>query len=166
MKSTGHTGREMSRSESGTVLPLTARDVLEQKGSEVITIEPERSVQEAIHTMVTRGVGALVVVKGGDIVGMLTERDILRASDHNFDRLSALSVSELMTRQVMIGLWDDSLDDVMDLMTEKHIRHVPIMAAGSLAGILSIGDVVKARGHNAEIVIRYLKDYIEGRYPR
>jgi CBS domain-containing protein len=146
-------------------MPLTAGDVLRRKGHQVITIAPEQSIEEAIHTLVTHGVGSLLVVEGDRIAGMLTERDVLRANDRSFDRMRGITVSDLMTREVIIGLVDDSLDYVMDLMTDRHIRHVPIMSGGKLAGILSIGDVVKARSHNAEIVIRYLKDYINGQYP-
>lgn len=145
---------------------MTAADVLRHKGTEVITVSPEDSVQEAIQTLVNNGVGSLLVVDElKNIVGILSERDILRASAKGLERLRELTVSDLMTREVIIGLMDDSLDYIMDLITEKRIRHLPIMDRGRLAGILSIGDVVKTKARLAEVDIRYLTDYITGIYP-
>lgn len=141
--------------------------VLSVKGSKVITIGPDQSVLEAIQVFVQHSVGALLVVDlNEEIVGIITERDILRANAKSFDRMSGIKVADLMTREVIIGLIEDSLDYVMDLMTEKRIRHLPILKRGcELAGILSIGDVVKARALHAEVEIHYLTDYITGQYP-
>lgn len=145
---------------------MNAKDVLRQKGSKVILIEPQQSVHQAIDLLVTNGVGALVVVDEKEsIVGMLTERDILRANAKSFDKLNGITVADLMTKKVIIGLEQDDLEDVMCLMTERHIRHLPIMSEGKLAGILSIGDLVKAKARQAEFEIRYLTDYISGQYP-
>jgi CBS domain-containing protein len=145
----------------------TVGQVLSVKGNEVISIRPEQSVLEAIEVFVKHSVGALLVTDSNDeIVGILTERDILRANARSFDRMSGFKVSDLMTREVIIGLTEDSLDYVMDLMTERRIRHLPILErSGELTGILSIGDVVKARARHAEVEIRYLTDYITGQYP-
>ncbi len=145
---------------------MNAKDVLQQKGSKVILVNPEQSIQEAIDTLVSNGVGALVVVnEKKNIVGMLTERDILRANAKSFDRLNGIKVSDLMSEKVIIGLEHDDLDYVMRLMTERKIRHLPIMSQGKLVGIVSIGDLVKAKVRQAEFEIRYLTDYISGQYP-
>ena len=145
---------------------MNTRDVLRQKGSKVITIHPQKGIKEAIDRLVTNGVGALVVVDDqNNVAGMLTERDILRANAKSFDQLEGILVSDLMSKKVIIGLEQDDLEDVMCLMTEQHIRHLPIMSEGKLAGILSIGDLVKAKARQAEFEIHYLTDYISGKYP-
>lgn len=159
------TGTEVKKIAKRT----TVGQVLSVKGSKVISIGPDRSVLEAIQVFAQHSVGALLVIdaaKNDEIVGIITERDILRANAKSFDRMSGIKVADLMTRELIIGLTEDSLDYVMDLMTEKRIRHLPILErGGELAGILSIGDVVKALTHHAEVEIRYLTDYITGQYP-
>lgn len=145
---------------------MTVGDILRHKGSEVITISPEDSILEAMQKLVNKGVGSLLVVDElSNIVGILSERDILRESSRNYSGLSELRVADLMTREVIIGLVDDSLEYIMDLITEKRIRHLPILDRGKLVGILSIGDIVKTKARMAEVDIRYLTDYITGSYP-
>ncbi len=145
---------------------MSVADVLRSKGSKVITIRPEQSLLEGIRTLVSNGVGALLVVGEGDrILGICTERDVLRENARNFDQLGKIKVSDVMTKDVVIGFPEDSLDYVMGLMTEKRIRHVPIMNQGKLVGLVSIGDVVKAKVRQAEVEIRHLTDYITGKYP-
>lgn len=146
---------------------MNAVDILKNKGSKVVTISPERPVREAIDTLVDSGVGSLIVVDDTQmVVGVITERDILRASSRCFDCLKGLKVSDLMSSDVIIGLPEQSADELLGMMTEKHIRHLPIMAEGSLSGIVSIGDLVKAKIQWAEVEIVYLKDYIADGYPR
>jgi len=145
---------------------MNASDILQNKGSKVVTIQPDHEVRQAIQTLVQEGVGSLVVVdQGGKLVGVLTERDILQASARCFDCLKDLKVADLMSSEVIIGLPDQSVDTLMCLMTDKHVRHLPIMEDGRLAGILSIGDLVKAKAQRAEVEIHYLKDYIADKYP-
>lgn len=145
---------------------MNAADILKNKGSKVVTIKPELQVRQAIDTLVTEGVGSLVVVNEEQTpVGVITERDILRASARCFDCLKNLKVSELMSKDVIIGLPEQSADTLLGMMTEKHIRHLPIMDDGKLAGLLSIGDLVKAKIEWAEVEIYYLNDYIADRYP-
>jgi CBS domain-containing protein len=145
---------------------MSVAEILRTKGSKVITIEPQSTTHQAIRALVNNGVGALLVVDdAGQVVGILTERDVLRENARHFDRLSETKVSDIMTEDVVIGFLEDSLDYVMSLMTEKRIRHLPILDRGKLAGIVSIGDVVKTRAQHAEVEIRHLTDYITGRYP-
>ncbi len=146
---------------------MKAADILKTKGSNVVTIKPERAVRQAIERLTQHGVGSLVVVDEKDrLIGVITERDILRASARCFDCLEDLKVADLMSKEVIIGLPDQPVDALMRLMTDKHIRHLPIMEEGSLAGLLSIGDLVKARAKWAEVEVLYLTDYIADRYPR
>jgi CBS domain-containing protein len=164
------------KAAADTVAPgvgtMTARDVLKGKGrgkaqaERVLTIRPEQPLIDAIQILTEHSIGALLVVSGEDgIVGIITERDILRAQARLFDHLGGAEVQDLMTRNVIIALASDSVDYLMNLFTKERIRHVPIMEEGQLVGILSIGDVVKARARQAEGDIRYLTDYIKGRYP-
>ncbi len=145
---------------------MNALDILKNKGNKVVTVAPERPVREAIDTLVKEGVGSLIVVDGAEmVVGVLTERDILRASSRCFDCLKDLKVADLMSREVIIGLPDQSADELLGMMTEKYIRHLPIMEGKRLSGIISIGDLVKAKIEWAEVEIVYLTDYIADKYP-
>jgi CBS domain-containing protein len=145
---------------------MTVADILRSKGSSVITVRPESTLADAIRTLVHNGVGSLVVSDEKDrVLGLITERDILRENARQFDQLGGRKVAQVMTQDVIIGFVEDSLDYVMALMTEKRIRHLPIMSHGRLVGIISIGDVVKAKVREAEVEIRHLTDYITGKYP-
>jgi CBS domain-containing protein len=145
---------------------MNVASVLKNKSSRVVTIRPDRPLREAVETLVEHRVGALLVVDAeGQVVGMLSERDVLRESARRFDALGGRSGADIMVRDVIIGLPDDPLDYVVNLMTEKRIRHLPIIDEGKLTGIISIGDVVKAKVAQAEVEIRHLTDYITGRYP-
>ncbi len=144
---------------------MTVADILKQKGSQVVTIGPQELLATAVRALVSAGVGSLLVVDGERIVGILTERDVLRENARHFDEMKGRKVADIMTTDVLIGVPGDSLDYVMDLMTARRIRHLPILQDGALAGIVSIGDVVKARARTAEVEVRHLTDYIMGRYP-
>ena len=142
---------------------MRIRDILRQKGSEVVTIEPERTVQEAIRRLVDHKIGALVVTRNhGSVVGIITERDILRESAERSDRLRETRVRDVMTTEVIIGLPDDDLDYVMGIMTKNRIRHLPVLEGEQLAGIISIGDVVSTQLRRTEFENHMLKDYIQG----
>ncbi|MBI5489230.1 MAG: CBS domain-containing protein [Deltaproteobacteria bacterium] len=144
---------------------MTVAEILRNKGSTVVSIGPDTPLYQAVKTLTEAGVGALLVIEGERIVGILTERDLLRENARHFDELKARKTSDVMTRDVLIGIPGDSLDYVMDLMTARRIRHLPIMDDGRLAGIVSIGDVVKAKAQQAEVEVRHLTDYIMGKYP-
>jgi CBS domain-containing protein len=142
---------------------MTIRGILRQKGSDVVTIEPERTVLAAIRRLVDHRIGALVVTRDhGSIVGIITERDILRESAERSDRLHETRVRDVMTTDVIIGLPDDDLDYVMGIMTKNRIRHLPVLEGEQLAGIISIGDVVNIQLRRTEFENRMLKDYIQG----
>ena len=145
---------------------MSVADILRQKGTKVVTTRPDTTLHEAIKTLTSNFIGALLVTEEDDrIVGILTERDILRASVDHHEKLKTVPVSEIMTKDVLIGIPEDSLDYVMCIMTEKRIRHLPIISEGALAGLVSIGDVVKAKAEVQETEVRQLTDYITGKYP-
>ncbi len=143
---------------------MNVTHLLSIKGREVTTISPHRSVRDALDVLREHGIGALVV-RGATppFDGILSERDIVRALA--IDGAAALdrSVDELMTREVNVCEESTSLAALMALMTEKRIRHVPVVRDGQLTGLVSIGDVVKARVDELERERRELLDYVAAR---
>ena len=144
----------------------TLADVLGAKGSDVITVQSDRTVLEAIEVLVQNGIGALLVVDPGDeIAGILSERDILREVRVRSGEVGERKVGDIMTRDLIIGLPGDDLDYVRGVMTEKRIRHLPVMKDGRLCGLVSQGDLVKADRTQKAYEVRLLRDYITDRYP-
>jgi CBS domain-containing protein len=143
---------------------MNVSNLLATKGREVATISQERSVTDALAILKERGVGALVVTGSlPPLVGILSERDIVRAlATQGVDALDA-DVAELMTSEVRVCDEDTSMASLMGLMTEHHIRHVPVVQDGKLAGLVSIGDVVKARLDELESDKQELLDYVSAR---
>jgi len=138
------------------------RDILRSKGTAVVTTRPDATIHEAMTLLVTHRIGSLVVTdEPGKIVGLITERDILRECAARSERVKATRVQEVMTTNLIIGVLDDEVGYVMGIMTQNRIRHLPIMAGEHLEGIISIGDVVKAQLEETEFENRYLKDYIQ-----
>ncbi len=135
--------------------------ILASKGSAVATIAPAATVAEAADELRLRGVGALVVSSDGrTIEGILSERDVVRRLAERGEHLLALPVSDLMTVTVRTCAPDDSAEDLMSIMTEHRIRHLPVADGGVLAGIVSIGDIVKWRVTELEDETQKLHDYI------
>ena len=136
-------------------------DILGTKGGLVYTISPATSVAQAAAQLSTRRIGSLVVVdKHGDVAGIVSERDIVRALALFGDLALDRDVGEIMTRDVVTCDPDDSIDEVMATMTRGRFRHVPVVKHGELYGLVSIGDVVKARleeqAHEAEALRAYI----------
>jgi CBS domain-containing protein len=143
---------------------MTLRDILQVKGNQVYTVRADQTVQEAVGILMQYRVGALLVVDAqGSGVGLISERDILRECLHRSDQLGRISVRDAMTRDVIIGLPDDDISHAMSLMTNNRVRHLPVMDGGALAGLVSIGDVVKAMLNETEHENHYLKEYMFGR---
>jgi CBS domain-containing protein len=143
---------------------MKIRDVLKVKGSQVYSVAPHRTLVDALALLVQFHVGALLVVDDdGHAVGIITERDILRECHHRRGRLESLLVREAMTRDLIIGVPDDDLGYTMGIMTNNRIRHLPVVDGDRIAGLISIGDVVKACLEETEYENRYLKEYISAR---
>jgi CBS domain-containing protein len=143
---------------------MKVQDVLQKKGSQVFSIGPDRTVREAIRELMERRIGALLVMEGEEMLGIITERDILREAGTHAGRLDKRKVREAMTADLIVGVPDDDLNYVMGIMTRNKIRHLPIVEGRSLKGILSIGDLVWSCLTEAEFENRHLKEYIVGRY--
>ena len=137
--------------------------ILERKGSDVATISPDATLADAVTLLAERGVGALVVSTGGGSVdGILSERDIVRRLATDGQDTLRLLVRDAMTAEVRTCTRATTVDELMATMTERRIRHVPVVVDGRLAGIVSIGDVVKSRMDELEIETEALHDYVTG----
>ena len=136
-------------------------EILRTKGHNVLTIGPRATLAEVVTTMVEHNCGSLVVCDGDALVGIITERDILRVCAAETRSLREIIVEERMTRDVITGLASDPISSVMGLMTERRIRHLPVLEDGKLAGLVSIGDVVKAEHSTLSVENQYLKHYIQ-----
>ncbi len=120
-------------------------DVLRNKGSAVATVESRASVADLVAGLAEHNVGAMVVLGADGIAGIVSERDVVRHLHDRGAELLAASVAEIMTTEVFTCSPKDSVDSLTVLMTERRIRHVPVVSDGRLVGIVSIGDVVKSR---------------------
>ncbi len=135
-------------------------DVLRSKGATVATITPETSVAGLLTELSVRNIGAMVVVSPDGLVGIVSERDVVRMLHEIGAELLRRSVSEIMTTLVATCSPDDTVDSVSALMTKNRVRHVPVVIGGRLAGIVSIGDVVKTRMEELEREQQQLQAYI------
>lgn len=140
----------------------TVRQVLKVKGSDIWSIAAQATVYEALEVMADKNVGALLVIDGKKVVGILSERDYARRLVLKGKSSKETSVGELMTQKVFCVGPGDSLEHCMALMTAKGIRHLPVMEDDQLIGILSIGDVVKRVIAEQEFAIDQLVRYISG----
>ncbi len=141
---------------------MTIKQLLDRKGREVFTIAPEESVFEAIRRMAEKGIGALVVTEGGEPVGILTERDYARKVILKGRSSKETPVREIMSSPVIFIRPEQTIEEAMAIMTEKKIRHLPVLAEGRLGGLISIGDVVKAIIEDQKFTIDQLTNYIHG----
>ena len=135
-------------------------DVLRNKGSAVATVAPTVSVTELIAELATHNVGALPVVDGGELVGIVSERDVVRRLHAGGASLLEASVGDIMTTEVTTCSPEDRVADLAAVMTSRRFRHLPVVVDGALAGIVSIGDLVKARIDLLESEREQLQSYI------
>ena len=144
---------------------MTVAAMLADKGREVTTITAAKSIADAVAVLAKHKIGALVVVEGGDrIIGIISERDIVRAIAAGAAAGAGAAliepVSSIMTRTVVTCSEGETIDSVMSRMTRGRFRHLPVVAGGKLAGIISIGDVVKARIQQVEHEAEEMRTYI------
>lgn len=140
----------------------TVRDLLNTKGGEVWTIQPDETVLDAIKQMADQDVGALVVIEDGKATGIFTERHYAREVFLKGRHSPTTPIREIMNTRVICVSPDQTIAECMAVMTEKRIRHLPVLDNGKLVGIVSIGDLVKSRIADQEFVIEQLTQYIHG----
>jgi CBS domain-containing protein len=140
----------------------TVKQILDQKGHKVWDVSPEDLIIDALQLMAEKNVGALLVIDRGQVVGVISERDYARKVDLVGKNASNTRVREIMTRDVIYIEPNQTVEGCMALMTNKRIRHLPVLEAGMLVGVISIGDIVKAVISDKEFMIEQLESYITG----
>src|SRR6266850_160886 len=137
---------------------MSIQAILYQKGENVETIAPDASVRDAAARLRDENIAALVVTKAGAILGIVSEREIVRALSGHGERAAAMKVADILMRDFATVAPEDSLKRAMTLMTRHRTRHLPVLRGGKLAGIVSIGDVVKHRLEDLELGTNVLHD--------
>ena len=140
----------------------TVKQILDDKGHSVFTIDQDASVFDAISMMADKRVGALAVTKEDKLVGLISERDYARKCFLKGRSSPETKVSEIMTDQVVVVPPERTTEECMALMTEKHFRHLPVVKDGDLVGMVSIGDMVKSIISEQKFIIEQLEHYITG----
>jgi CBS domain-containing protein len=138
----------------------TVRQLLQDKGHEVSSIEPDKSVYDAIKLMAAKNIGALLVLEVGKLIGIISERDLSRKVNMLDKPLRNVLVKEIMSNQVVYVNPDNTTEDCMALVTEMRVRHLPVLENDQIIGIISIGDLVKDAISDREFVIDQLERYI------
>jgi CBS domain-containing protein len=143
---------------------MTVEAILRRKGPNVVTTPPTTTVKSAAELMREKNIAALMVVKDDATLGIVTERDIVRAFARDGGAIGSKPVQDIMTAKLITGTPTDSVKHVMEVMTNKRIRHFPVYKDGKLAGLVSIGDVVRHRLQDLELEKNVLRDaYIAAR---
>ena len=136
--------------------------ILEEKSGDVLQIDGGATVFEAITKMVDANVGSLLVTEDGEIVGIMTERDYLRRVTLQGRTDKETAVREIMSSPLVVATPETLIDECMAMMTDRRIRHLPVVDDGAVVGVVSIGDLVKFRAKEQAFEIKYLTDYITG----
>ena len=143
---------------------MTIETILRRKGTDVTTIAPEASIKSAADWLCAKNIGALVVASENAVLGLISEREIVRAFSRHGEAAGSMTVREIMQYGMTTVSPDESVNRVMNLMTQHRVRHMPVLRDGKLVGIVSIGDVVKHRLQDLELETNVLRDvYYAGR---
>jgi CBS domain-containing protein len=134
-------------------------EILEEKGGDVLEIDGESSVFEAVQLMVENNVGSLLVTEGGEVAGIVTERDYLRRVTLE-GRTEEAPVREIMSAPLVVATLETTVDECMAMMTDRRIRHIPVVEGEKVVGLVSIGDLVKFKSKLQSFEIQFLNDYI------
>ncbi|WP_139852156.1 CBS domain-containing protein [Acinetobacter pullicarnis] len=143
-------------------MSTVAKVLLNKASQDVATITPDATVLEAIALMASKGIGAIVVVEHEQVVGIVSERDYTRKIALMARTSQQTTVSEIMTSRVITVGRSHRVDQCLELMTDKHLRHLPVVEDGKLIGLISIGDLVKATMEDQKKLIEQLQQYISG----
>lgn len=143
-------------------MTIVAQVIKNKSEQAIFTISPEATVLEAITIMAEKGIGALVVAEGEQVVGILSERDYTRKVTLMERSSYSTTVAEIMTAKVITVCLNNTVEECLQLMTDRHLRHLPVLDNGKLVGFISIGDLVKAAMEDQKVLIEQLKQYISG----
>jgi CBS domain-containing protein len=140
----------------------TVNKVLDKKGKEILSVSPDTVIFDAIEKMAGRSAGTALVMDGDRLVGIISERDFIRKIYLKDKCGQGVKVSEVMSTELTTVSPDESLENCMNLMTDKRIRHLPVMEGDQVVGIISIGDIVKYMVNEKDFLIKNLQSYIAG----
>jgi len=138
------------------------KDILDVKGREIWSIEPDASVYDAMKLMADKEIGSLIVMEGTKLVGLISERDYARKVILMGRSSKSTQVREIMTTRVVYAQPEQNIEECMALVTEKRVRHLPVIDEGQLVGVISIGDLVKSIISEQKFIIEQLERYIRG----
>lgn len=141
---------------------IFVRDILKEKGNQIWWVSPDTTVFDALKLMAEKNAGALIVLDGEKLAGIFSERDYARKVVLKGKASREMAVKEIMTSEVTYILLAQSVEECMALMTDKRIRHLPVLEGEKLVGVISIGDVVKAIISDKDFIINQLEKYITG----
>lgn len=141
----------------------TVRTILEKKGTHIWSVSPSTSVFDTLQLMAARNIGAVLVLEGDVPVGIFSERDYVRQCTVQRESFWNIPVEKIMTSPVVLVRPDQTIEECMALMTEKRIRHLPVLENGKIVGVISIGDVVKEMISHQQFIISQLENYITGK---
>lgn len=142
---------------------MKVKDILKSKGPEVFTIAQNKTIKDAMPIFVNNSIGVLLVLdEAAKIVGIVSERDILRAINSNFETFADLLIQDIMTKKIIYADYEDEIDYLEDIITNNRIRHVPVLMNKTLVGLISIGDIIKFNLKDKKYENKYLFDYISG----
>lgn len=139
----------------------TVKDILQTKGTDVFTIDQAKTVYDALMAMEAHKIGSLMVTDHGELAGMVTERDYASKVIIKGRQSKSTPVHEIMTKKLVVAKCDTTINECMALMTDRHVRHLPVVEEGKLFGLVSIGDVVKEIIDEQSFVIEQLESYIQ-----
>ena len=152
------TGHAPANGEGGDVNQVS--EILGDKGHDVLRIDAGASVLEAVRQMIESNIGSLLVTKDGETAGIVTERDYLRRVAHKGPTDDEVTVEEIMSSPLIVVTPETTIDECMALMTDRRIRHVPVVEGSEVVGVVSIGDLVKFKSKKQSFEIQYLTEYI------
>ncbi|HTF99392.1 MAG TPA: CBS domain-containing protein [Nitrospirota bacterium] len=141
---------------------MIVKELLDSKGKEIISIEGDNTVEAAIKIMTHRNVSAVIITRNGKPAGIFTERDVLRSYNKGGSQFDSLPLDQVMTADLIVAEPNEDLCQVMTVMIDKGIRHMPVAEQGRVIGMLSIRDVVKTQVGSIQSEIHHLKDYVSG----
>jgi CBS domain-containing protein len=139
---------------------INIRDILKEKGGVVYSVSPEATVYECLEKMTAHNVGAVLVMESEKLKGIFTERDYMKKIILQERASRSTRVKEIMTANPVCVTLSNSVEEALSIMTKQHCRHLPVIEEGKLAGIVSIGDLVKKKISDMDATIKYLSDYI------